>query len=128
VLPYPSFTPLAVFHFQTEPTPSGLFFGSLVRESAIYMQNLKPNSRVTMVPGFEVGGQTVDKSWGEPVSNNFERDPYGFFRLEISSGQPDLDHWFLTAFIAQDASDPPRQRDCSCWAIRCAARRWAMSR
>jgi hypothetical protein len=107
VLPYPAFTPLAVFHFQTEPTPSGLFFGSLVRESAIYMQNLKPNSRVTMVPGFDVGGQTVDKSWGEPVSNNFERDPYGFFRLEISSGQPDLDHWFLTAFIAQDASDPP---------------------
>jgi hypothetical protein len=107
VLTYPSYTPLIVFHFQTEPTPSGLFFGSLVRDSAIYMQNLKPNSVVTMVPGYEVAGQMIDKSWGEPVSNTFESDPYGFFRLEISSGQPDLDNWFLTAFVAQDASDPP---------------------
>ncbi len=107
ILTYPSHTPLEIFHFQNEPSPSGLFFGSLVRESAVYMQNLKPNSTVTMVPGFEVAGQMVDQSWGEPVSNDFERDPYGFFRLEISSGQPDPAHWFLTAFVAQDASDPP---------------------
>jgi hypothetical protein len=107
VLTYPSYTPLIVFHFQTEPTPSGLFYGSLVRDSALYMQNLKPNSDVTMVPGYQVAGQTVDKSWGEPVSNTFESDPYGFFRLEIASGKPDLDNWFLTAFVAQDASDPP---------------------
>ena len=74
------------FTSRTSQSPSGLFFGSLVRDSAIYMQNLKPNSRVTMVPGFEVAGQMVDQSWGEPVSNDFERDPYGFFRLEITSG------------------------------------------
>jgi hypothetical protein len=107
VLTYPAYTPMVVFHFQTEPSPSGLFYGSLVRDSAIYMQNLKPNSTVTMVPGYQVGGQTVDKSWGAPVGNDFERDPYGFFRLEIASGQPDLQNWFLTAFVAQDASDPP---------------------
>jgi hypothetical protein len=107
VLTYPAHTPIAVFHFQNEPSPSGLFYGALVRDSAIYMQNLKPNSTVTMIPGFEIGGQTVDQSWGEPVGNDFERDPYGFFRLEIASGQPDLQHWFLTAFVAQDASAPP---------------------
>jgi hypothetical protein len=107
VLTYPAYTPMVVFHFQTEPSPSGLFYGSLVRDSAIYMQNLKPNSIVNMVPGFQVAGQIVDKSWGEPVSNTFERDPYGFFRLEIVSGQPDLAHWFMTAFVAQDASAPP---------------------
>jgi hypothetical protein len=107
VLTYPAYTPMVVFHFQTEPSPSGLFYGSLVRDSAIYMQNLKPNSIVSMVPGFQVAGQMVDKSWGEPVGNTFERDPYGFFRLEIVSGQPDLAHWFMTAFVAQDASAPP---------------------
>ncbi len=107
VTTYPSYTPMVVFHFQTEPTPSGLFFGSLVRDSAVYMQNLLPNSQVTMVPGYQVAGENVNTSWGEPVGNNFERDPYGFFRLEITPGQPNLDHWFLTAFIAQDASDPP---------------------
>jgi hypothetical protein len=65
---YPSYTPIDVFHFQSEPSPSGLFFGSLVRDSAIYAQNLLPNSQVTMVPGFQVAGETVDKSWGEPVA------------------------------------------------------------
>ncbi len=107
VTTYPAYTPMVVFHFQTEPTPSGLFFGSLVRDSVLYMQNLLPNSQVTMVPGYEVAGQMIDTSWGEPVSNTFERDPYGFYRLEIAPGAPNLDHWFLTAFIAQDASDPP---------------------
>jgi hypothetical protein len=106
VTTYPSNTPMVVFHFQTEPTPSGLFFGSLVNGSAIYMQNLTPNSTVTMVPGYQVGGQTIDKSWGEPVSNNFERDPYGYFRLEIAPWQPNLEHRFMTAFIAQDATQP----------------------
>ena len=107
VMTYPSYTPLVVFHFQTEPTPSGLFFGSLVRDSAVYMQNLLPNSTITMVPGYQVAGEDVNTSWGEPVGNNFERDPYGFFRLEITPSQPNLNHWFLTAFVAQDASDPP---------------------
>jgi hypothetical protein len=107
VLTYPAYTPMIVFHFQTEPTPSGLFFGSLVNGSAIYMQNLKPSSTVTMVPGYQVAGQEVNTSWGEPVGNNFEHDPYGYFRLEITSGQPDLDHWFLTGFVAQDADQPP---------------------
>lgn len=106
VTTYPSYTPIDVFHFQGEPSPSGLFFGSLVRDSAIYAQNLLPNSQVTMVPGFQVAGELVDKSWGEPVSNDFERDPYGFFRLEITPAQLNLDHWFLTTFTAQDASAP----------------------
>jgi hypothetical protein len=107
VTTYPSYTPQVVFHFLTEPTPSGLFYGSLVNQSAVYMQNLLPNSRVTMVPGFQVAGQMVDKSWGKPVSNDFERDPYGFFRLEITPAQMNLENWFLTAFLAQDASAPP---------------------
>lgn len=106
VTTYPTYTPIAMFHFQTKPAPDGLFFGALVNDSAIYMQNLLPNSTVTLVSGFEVAGQTIDKSWGEPVSNNFERDPYGFFRLEITPGQPNLDNWFLTAFTAQDAEQP----------------------
>lgn len=106
VTTYPSFTPLAVFHFQNQPAPDGLFFGALVNDSAIYMQNLLPNSNVTLVSGFEVAGQTVAQSWGEPVENNFESDPYGFFRLEIAPAEPNLDHWFLTAFVAQDASEP----------------------
>lgn len=104
---YPSFTPMVVFHFLNEPRPNGIFFGSLVGESAIYMQNLLPNSQVTMVPGYQVAGQTVDTSWGGPVGNDFERDPYGFFRLEITPGQLALEHWFLTVFTAQDASAPP---------------------
>ena len=104
---YPSYTPLVVFHFQTEPSPSGLFYGSLVGDSAIYMQNLLPDSHVTMVAGYQVAGQVVDQSWGEPVGNNFETDPYGYFRLEIAPARPDLEHWFLTAFVAQDADQPP---------------------
>ncbi len=104
---YPSYTPLVVFHFQTEPTPSGLFYGSLVGESAIYMQNLLPDSHVTMVAGYQVAGQVVDKSWGEPVENNFESDPYGYFRLEIAPAHPNLENWFLTVFVAQDADQSP---------------------
>ncbi len=107
VTTYPSYTPLIVFHFQTEPTPSGLFYGSLVGDSAIYMQNLLPDSHVTMVAGYQVAGQVVDQSWGEPVGNNFETDPYGYFRLEIAPAHPNLENWFLTAFVAQDADQPP---------------------
>ena len=107
VLTYPSYTPQAVFHFQNQPAPSGLFFGALVRESAIYMQNLLPHSQVSLVSGFEVAGQSVDTSWGEPVENNFERDPYGYFRLEIVPADINLEHWFLTGFVAQDADQPP---------------------
>jgi heparin/heparan-sulfate lyase len=75
---YPAYTPMMVFHFQTEPTPSGLFYGSLVNDSALYLQNMLPNSRVTVVSGYQVAGQTIDRSWGEPVKNNFENLPYGF--------------------------------------------------
>ncbi len=107
VTTYPDFTPMAVFHFQTEPTPSGLFYGSLVRDSALYMQNFLPNSTVTMVAGYLVAGQEVNTSWGEPVSNTFERDPYGYFRLEITPAAIGLENWFLTAFIAQDADQTP---------------------
>jgi len=104
---YPAYTPMIVFHFLNEPKPNGLFFGSLVEDSAIYMQNMLPNSRVTMVQGYEVAGQTIDKSWGEPVGNDFEDSAYGVYRLEITPGQPDLDHWFLTTFMAQNTADPP---------------------
>ncbi|MBI5960209.1 MAG: DUF4962 domain-containing protein [Chloroflexi bacterium] len=104
---YPSYTTQVVFHFQNAPAPSGLFFGSLVRESAVYMQNLLPNSQVTMVEGFQVAGEEVNTSWGGPVSNNFENDPYGYFRLEINPAQLNLENWFLTLFTAQDASAPP---------------------
>lgn len=106
VLTYPSYTPLAVFHFQNEPAPTGLFYGSLVGNSAIYMQNFKPGSIVSAVQGFQVAGQEVNTAWGEPISNNFERDPYGYFRLEIAPGQPNPDHWFLTGFTVQDAAQP----------------------
>jgi hypothetical protein len=104
---YPAYTPMTVFHFQTEPTPSGLFYGSLVNDSALYLQNMLPNSRVTVVSGYQVAGQTLDRSWGEPVSNNFENLPFGFYRMEITPGGPQLDNWFMTAFIAQNASNPP---------------------
>ncbi|MBN1200528.1 MAG: DUF4962 domain-containing protein [Anaerolineae bacterium] len=104
---YPSYTPMQVFHFQTEPTPSGLFFGSLVDHSALYMQNLLPNSRVTVIGGYQVGGQIVDQSGGGPIGNEFENQPYGTFRLEIAPGQLNLDNWFLVAFIAQNADQPP---------------------
>jgi hypothetical protein len=97
---------MLVFHFQTEPTPNGLFFGSLVGDAAVYMQNLKPNSRVSMVPGYQVGGQTVEESWGELATNDFENTLYAPYRLEIVPAEPDLDNWFLTTFIAQDAADP----------------------
>ncbi|HEX3049424.1 MAG TPA: hypothetical protein VHP83_02135 [Aggregatilineaceae bacterium] len=107
VTTYPSYTPMTVFHFQSEPTPTGLFYGSLVGESALYMQNMLPNSRAMQIQGYEVAGQTVNLSWGEPASNNFERDPYGYYRLEIAPGQPNLDTWFATVFIAQDASAAP---------------------
>ncbi len=107
VTTYPSYTPMTVFHFQGEPTPNGLFYGSLVGDSALYMQNMLPNSRAMQIQGYEVAGQTVDMSWGEPASNNFERDPYGYYRLEIAPGQPNLDTWFATVFIAQDASAAP---------------------
>jgi hypothetical protein len=106
---YPSYTPMTVFHFQTEPVPSGLFFRSQVDTSVVYMQNLLPNSQITTVPGYQVAGQTVDKSWGDLVSNNFEDVPYGPYRLEITPGRPELDNWFLTTFITQDhmAAPPP---------------------
>ncbi len=103
----PSFTPMTVFHFQNEPTASGLFFGTLVGNSAIYMQNMLPNSRVSMVPGYQVAGQTVDQSWGELASNDFENTLYGPYRLEITPGAAQLDNWFMSTFIAQNASDPP---------------------
>jgi hypothetical protein len=106
VTTYPAYTPMLVFHFQTEPTPNGLFFGSLVGDAAVYMQNLKPNSRVSMVPGYQVGGQTVEESWGELATNDFENTLYAPYRLEIVPAEPDLDNWFLTTFIAQDAADP----------------------
>jgi hypothetical protein len=105
---YPSYTPLVTFHFQTEPQPAGLAFRVAVGEAELYMQNLLPNSRITVTRGYEVAGQTVDQSWGEPVENNFESEPYGLYRMDITPGQPDLEHWFLTAFQAQDAgADPP---------------------
>ncbi len=104
---YPAYTPLTVLHFQTEPQPQGLFFRSQVGESAVYVQNLLPRSQVTVVEGYEVAGQRVDRSWGEPVGNDFESAPYGLYRLEIAPGAPNLDHWFLTALVAQDAAAPP---------------------
>lgn len=106
VTTYPAYTPIAVYHFQTEPGTAGLWYGALVDDSAIYMQNLLPDSLVTLIPGFEVGGLRVDTAWGEPVRNDFERDPYGYFRLEITPGRPNLEHWFLTAFVVQAASAP----------------------
>jgi len=107
VTTYPAYTPLTLFHFQSEPQAQGLFFRSQVGESAVYVQNLLPRSQVTVVEGYEVAGQQIDRSWGEPVSNNFERDPYGLYRLEIAPGAPNLDHWFLTALVAQDAAALP---------------------
>ncbi|NLF74715.1 MAG: hypothetical protein GX573_03395 [Chloroflexi bacterium] len=107
VTTYPTYTPLLVFHFQTEPVPSGLFFRSQVNTSVVYMQNLLPNSQVTMVPGYEVAGQTIDQSWGELVRNTFEEVPYGPYRLEVAPGEPALDNWFLTAFVMQGDMDPP---------------------
>jgi hypothetical protein len=103
---YPAYTPLTVFHFQTEPQPQGLFFRSQVGESAVYVQNLLPRSQVTVVAGYEVAGQQVDRRWGGPVGNEFESAPYGLYRLEIAPGAPNLDHWFLTLFVAQDAAAP----------------------
>ncbi|GAB4418733.1 MAG: hypothetical protein Kow00106_14830 [Anaerolineae bacterium] len=103
---YPAYTPLTIFHFQSEPLPQGLFFRSQIGESAVYVQNLLPRSQVTVVEGYEVAGQQVDRSWGEPVSNDFERDAYGLYRLEIAPGAPNLDHWFLTLLVAQDAAAP----------------------
>ncbi|MGQ9849992.1 MAG: heparinase II/III domain-containing protein [Aggregatilineaceae bacterium] len=107
VTTYPAYTPLTVFHFQSEPQPQGAFFRSQVGESAVYAQNLRPYSQVSVVQGYQVAGQGVDRSWGEPASNDFEREPYGLYRLEIAPGAPNLDHWFLTVFVAQDAADPP---------------------
>ena len=104
---YPAYTPLLVFHFQTEPVPAGLFFRSQVNTSVVYMQNLLPNSQATMVPGYQVAGQTIDQSWGELVRNTFEEVPYGPYRLEVMPGAPALDNWFLTAFVMQGDMDPP---------------------
>ncbi|MBN1679823.1 MAG: DUF4962 domain-containing protein [Anaerolineae bacterium] len=105
---YPSYTPMTVFHFQTEPLPTGIYFRSVVDNTAVYMQNLLPNSRVTMVQGYQVAGQMIDQSWGEPASNTFEDQPYGIYRMEIAPGGPDLEHWFMSAFVAQyaDADTP----------------------
>ena len=61
---------------------------------------------VTMVPGYEVAGQTIDQSWGELVRNTFEEVPYGPYRLEVAPGEPALDNWFLTAFVMQGDMDP----------------------
>jgi len=107
VTTYPTYAPFAIFHFQTKPAPNGIFYGTLVNDSALYMQNLLPNSTVRLVEGFEVAGQMIDQSWGEPASNTFEIDPYGYFRLEIAPSAPNLDYWFLTVFHAQNAGDPP---------------------
>lgn len=107
VTTYPTYAPLQVFHFQTEPVPHGLFFRSQVNTSVVYMQNLLPNSQVTMVPGYQVAGQTIDQSWGELVRNTFEEVPYGPYRLEVAPGDPALENWFLTAFVMQGDMDPP---------------------
>lgn len=103
VTTYPAYTPLDVFHFQTEPQPEGVFFRSVVGDSALYLQNLRPDSLLTVVSGYQVAGQVIDRSWGEPVGNAFETEAYGPWRLEISPNDPALEHWFMTVFVAQPA-------------------------
>ncbi|NLF75104.1 MAG: DUF4962 domain-containing protein [Chloroflexi bacterium] len=107
---YPSYTPMTLFHFQAAPQPDGLFFRVQVDGSALYLQNMLPDSRVTLVEGYEVAGQLIDESWGEPVSNTFEDQPYGIYRLEITPANPDMAYWFLTTLIAQNAeADRPAE-------------------
>ncbi len=103
---YPAYTPLTVFHFQAAPEAAGLYFRVPVGESALFLQNMRPNSQITTVEGYRVAGEMVDQSWGEPVANNFENTPYAPYRLEIAANERGLEHWFMTVFIAQDSADP----------------------
>lgn len=100
------YTPLTVVHFEAEPQPFGLFYRVLAGGSALYLQNLLPNSRVTIARGYEVGGQAVNQAFGGPARSTTEDRPYGPFRLEVTPGTAQLDTWFLTALVAQAADAP----------------------
>lgn len=100
------YTPLTTVHFESEPQPSGLFFRAQQGRSALYLQNLLPNSRVTVARGFEVEGRAVDQTFGAPAHNATEGRAPGIFRLDISPGDPQVDNWFLSALVAQDAEMP----------------------
>ena len=104
-----AYTPLATVHFEAEPQPAGLFYRVQQGSSALYLQNLLPNSRVTIARGFEVEGQTVDQTFGAPAHNATEGRAPGLYRLDIAPGDSQTDNWFLSALVAQaaDAPAPP---------------------
>lgn len=95
---YPTYTPMTVFHFPSPPTPIGLYFKAQTGAGAVYLQNLLPNSRTNLVEGYEVSGLVLDPPDG---------DPYAPYRLEIVPGGPEVDYWFLSAFVVQAADAPP---------------------
>ena len=104
-----AYSPLTVVHFEAEPQPAGLYYRVQHGDSALYLQNLVPNSRVSVARGFEVAGQPVSQAFGEPARNTSEPRAPGAFRLDVMPGAPQLDNWFLSALVAQaaDAPAPP---------------------
>ena len=101
-----AYTPLTALHFEAEPQPAGLFYRAQQGGSALYLQNLLPNSRVTVSRGFEVEGQAVDRTFGAPAHNTTEGRAPGLYRLDITPGSAQLDNWFLSALVAQPADAP----------------------
>ncbi|MCC6801085.1 MAG: hypothetical protein IT325_13295 [Anaerolineae bacterium] len=101
-----AYSPLTVVHFEAEPQPDGLYYRVQHGNSALYLQNLLPNSRVSLARGFEVAGQPVNQAFGAPARNATEPRAPGAFRLDVMPGAPQLDNWFLTALVAQAADAP----------------------
>ena len=103
----PNLTTMNILHFPNRPQREGDRWVLREGSSALFLQQLTPNSQSEIVEGYITAGQDVSTAFGQVVRNQYEDTLHGWYRMDTVFTQPTLTPWFLSSFNLIDSRFPP---------------------
>ncbi|HLA41985.1 MAG TPA: hypothetical protein VJZ27_01035, partial [Aggregatilineales bacterium] len=100
-----------MLHTQFEPQQNNDWFTVTGANSALFINQLTPQTTSEVITGFNVAGLDLDSAWGSPLTNEFENEAYGRYRIQFIPATDNPIQHFLTLLIAtsKDATPPDAQ-------------------